>query len=315
MAAEFLYEQAPFASCHAATIVETSPGSFLAAWFGGTKEGASDVAIYLSRFASGKWSQPEKIAEDKGVPCWNPVLFRERQSGEVTLFYKAGSSPQTWSGFYRRSRDGGASFGEAYILPAGLLGPIKNKPIQLDDGTILAPTSVESHRAWACWVERSSDGGRTWTRHGPIHHPQQPRGVIQPSLLRRADGSLVMLMRSTQEIGQVCMADSRDGGLTWSAARPVAALPNPNSGIDAATLADGRHVLVYNPTHTGRTPLVLAVSGDDGQTWKDAKVLEEGAGEYSYPAVIQAADGSVHTVYTWKRQRIRRQWFTLAELG
>src|SRR5581483_9404742 len=110
---------------------------------------------------------PEKMAEEKGVPCWNPVLFREQKSGEVTLFYKAGPRPDNWSSFYRRSSDAGATFSDAYIQPAGLLGPIKNKPVQLADGTILAPTSVESYHAWACWVERSSDGGRTWTKHGP----------------------------------------------------------------------------------------------------------------------------------------------------
>ena len=315
MSAEFIYESAPFPSCHASTIVETTPGNFLAAWFGGSKEGANDVCIYLSRRSSGTWSTPEKVAEDKESPCWNPVLFRERKTGEVTLFYKAGPSPSSWSGFYRRSTDNGATFGESYILPAGLLGPIKNKPIQLADGTILAPTSVESHQAWACWVERSTDNGRTWTRQGPIHHPRHPRGIIQPSILQRKDGSLFMLMRSTSAIGQVCIADSRDAGLTWSAARAVDELPNPNSGTDAVTLADGRHVLVYNPTHKGRTPLVLALSEDDGQSWRQVKVLEDEPGEYSYPAVIQAADGSVHTTYTWKRQRVRHQWFALSELA
>jgi len=313
MAAEFIYETAPFPSCHASTILEVAPGKLLAAWFGGTDEGESDVAIWLARH-EGRWSQPEKVAEAAGVPCWNPVLFRERATGEVMLFYKAGPSPQTWSGFYRRSGDGGATFGESYILPAGLLGPIKNKPVQLDDGTILSPTSVESYQAWGCWMERSVDGGRTWTKHGPIGHPEHPHGVIQPAILQRADGSLLALMRS-RGIGQVCSAESRDRGLTWSPAAAVESLPNPNSGIDAVTLADGRHALVSNPTHLARTPLALSLSDDDGVTWRIAKVLEDAPGEYSYPAIIQATDGTLHITYTWRRERIRRHWFGLDELG
>jgi predicted neuraminidase len=312
MDAQFVFEKAPFASCHASTLLETPSGQLLAAWFGGTREGADDVAIWLSRF-DGRWSQPEKVAEH-GRPCWNPVLFRERDSGEVQLYYKAGPSPQTWSGFCRRSQDGGATFGPTAILPAGLLGPIKNKPVQLDDGTILAPSSVESYNAWACWVERSTDGGRTWSKQGPIHHPKHADGIIQPSILKSADGSLFMLTRSTRAIGQICRADSSDGGLTWTAARALDDLPNPNSGIDAVTLADGRHVLLHNPTHVGRTPLVLSISDDDGKSWKSARVLESEAGEYSYPAVIQAADGVVHVSYTWRRQRIRHQSFAADDL-
>jgi predicted neuraminidase len=313
MASEFIYERAAFPSCHASTILETSPGRFIAAWFGGTAEGNKDVAIWLSRRNGSAWSAPEKIAEEPGQPCWNPVLFRERETRDVLLFYKAGPSPQTWSGFYKRSRDAGETFSESYILPAGLLGPIKNKPVQLEDGTILAPTSNESYKTWACWIERSGDRGRSWTRQGPIVHPDNPYGIIQPSILQRRDGSLFMLTRS-RGIGQICMSTSRDGGITWSPATAVEALPNPNSGIDAVTLRDGRHALVYNPTHQGRTPLALAISSDDGATWKNIVTLEDEPGEYSYPAIIQGSDDSLHITYTWKRQRIRHQWFALSEL-
>lgn len=312
MSAEFIYEKAPFPSCHASTLLEPEPGKLLAAWFGGSDEGEKDVAIWLARF-DGKWSEPEKVASAMLQPCWNPVLFRERKSGEVQLYYKAGPSPTQWSGFVRKSSDGGKTFGESHILPAGLLGPIKNKPVQLADGTIVAPSSVESYQTWASWVERSTDGGRSWTKHGPIFHPKHPYGVIQPTLLLLKDGSILALMRS-RGIGQICLSRSTDGGVTWSPAEEHPSLPNPNSGIDAVTLADGRHVLVYNPVHSGRTPLELALSDDDGKTWRKAKTLEDQPGEYSYPAVIQTADGAVHTTYTWKRQRIRHQWFALDEL-
>jgi len=310
-----IFQFAAFASCHASTIVESEPDKFLAAWFGGSREGAPDVKIYLARSADGvKWSTPEIVAEEQGAPCWNPVLFHERKSHEIILYYKIGVNPQSWSGFFRRSKDFGKTWGESYIMPAGLLGPIKNKPIQLEDGAVLSPTSIESYKNWACWVDRSVDGCRNWTRHGPIYHPKNSHGIIQPAILRRRDGSLFFLARS-RGLGQVCLSNSRDGGLTWSPAEVVADLPNPNSGIDAVTLADGRHVLVYNPTHMGRTPLAVAVSVDEGKTWKQALVLENEQGEFSYPAVIQAADATVHITYTWNRQRIRHVTLEPKELG
>src|SRR5262249_24069058 len=177
----FIFEKAPFASCHASTVVETEPGRLLAAWFGGKDEGAKDVRIWQARFDGKTWSKPEIAAEEPGFPCWNPVLFKSK-AGTVFLFYKAGQSPMTWSAYVRRSADNGQTWGKIEQFPAGLLGPIKNKPIQLGDGTILAPTSVESHRAWICWVERSKDDGQTWQRFGPIAVPAHNYGIIQPTL-------------------------------------------------------------------------------------------------------------------------------------
>ena len=82
------------------------------------------------------------------------------------------------------------------------------------------------------------------------------------------------------------------------------ALPNPSSGIDAVMLSDSRALVVYNHTERGRNVLNIAVSSD-GKSWKAAQVLENHPGEYSYPAVIQTADGFVHVTYTWKRERIK----------
>jgi len=81
-------------------------------------------------------------------------------------------------------------------------------------------------------------------------------------------------------------------------------LPNPDAGIDALTLRDGRHLLIYNPTTRGRTPLNVAISSD-GKDWQPLVTLESNPGEYSYPAIIQTRDGLIHATYTWKRQRIK----------
>lgn len=298
---EFIFERAPFASCHASTIVETAEGDFLAAWFGGTNEGAKDVAIWMSRLSRGNWSEPLAVAREAGVPTWNPVLFRGRDN-RTWLFYKVGHSPEIWTGAYKTSSDGGSTWSEATFLPAGLLGPIKNKPIRLANGDIVAGTSVESYRSWTAWVEGSSDEGKTWTRHGPIVILGEPFGLIQPTLVELDPGRIRAFMRSRQ--GFIYVADSSDGGRSWSPARPTP-LPNPNAGIDAVRLADGRILMVYNHSTRERTPLSVALSSDAGETWTLFAQLETERGEFSYPAVIQSSNGDVHITYTWKRKRIK----------
>ena len=310
----FIYEEAPFPSCHASTLVELEDGSLLASWFGGLDEGDDSVEIWTARKApGGAWSAPVAVTDYPEIPTWNPVLFRDGH--RVWLFFKIGPNPREWIGAYRTSDDEGQTWSPVVYLPAGQLGPIKNKPIRLSNGDVLAGTSVEAgyrgdtprdapYRSWATWVERTPNGGQTWSIHGPITVPGEPFGVIQPTLWEASDGSVKMLMRSTQRIGAVCEATSHDGGKTWSPARPTA-LPHPNSGLDAVKLRDGRVVLVYNHTEQGRSPLHMAVSSDDGKTWSAPMVIEEGPGEYSYQAVIQTRDGMIHITYTWRRERIR----------
>ncbi|HUU15213.1 MAG TPA: sialidase family protein [Terriglobia bacterium] len=297
---EFIFEKAPFDECHASTIVETGEGDYLAAWFGGRREGAKDVAIWMARRSQSRWSAPVVVAREPGIPTWNPVLFRG--DNRIWLFYKFGPSPQTWTGAYRISDDDGQSWSPPVRLPAGLLGPIKNKPIRLANGDIVAGSSVESYQAWAGWVERSSDSGKTWTKHGPIAIPGEPFGLIQPTLIELTNQRLRLFARTRQ--GFIFTADSSDSGRTWSPARPTT-LPNPNCGIDAVRLRDGRILLVYNHSTRERTPLNVALSADGGETWTPFLELETAPGEYSYPAVIQSADGDVHITYTWKRRNIK----------
>ena len=299
---EFIYETAPFPSCHASTIVETKDG-LVAAWFGGTAEKNPDVGIWLARHDGKAWSAPVEVANGvqspaKRHPCWNPVLFQPK-SGPLLLFYKVGPSPSTWWGELRTSGDAGKSWSAARRLPEGILGPIKNKPVQLPDGDILCPTSSE-HAGWRVHFERTSDLGKTWQVIGPVNDGKE-FGAIQPSILFHPGGRLEALGRTKQ--GKVFEIWSEDGGKTWGKLGATA-LPNPNAGTDAVTLADGLHVLVYNHTARGRSPLNVAVS-KDGKLWKAAIVLESEPGEYSYPAVIQTRDGLVHVTYTWKRQRVR----------
>lgn len=305
---EFLFETAPFPSVHASTIAETREG-LVTAWFGGTRESAPDVGIWVSRQVKGAWTPPVEVAtgvQPDGTrhPCWNPVLF-EMPDRSLALFYKVGPDPRNWWGVVRTSRDSGQSWSDARRLPAGILGPIKNKPIRLADGTIVSPSSTESNDKPALWrihFERSTDSGATWTVVRPALVPDAPElHAIQPSILVHPGGKLQALGRTRS--GRVFQTWSEDGGKTWSPLT-LTTLPNPSAGTDATTLRDGRQLIVYNHTPKGRSPLNIALSRD-GTTWEAALVLESEPGEYSYPAVIQTADGKVHVTYTWKRQKIR----------
>jgi len=306
ISSEFVFETAPFASAHASTIVETRDG-LVVAWFGGTREGAADVGIWIARRDHDAWTAPVEIAtgaQPDGTrhPCWNPVLV-DVPGAALTLFYKVGPSPQAWWGMVRTSRDSGRTWSEARRLPEGILGPIKNKPVRLADGTLVAGSSTESTdrpSRWRIHFERTTDGGLTWTSSRPADDGRAI-DAIQPSILVHPDGTLQAVGRTRSQ--RIFETWSTDGGRTWTAPA-LTSLPNPNSGIDAVTLRDGRYLIVYNHTTQGRSPLNVAVSRD-GKTWKPSLALESGAGEYSYPAVIQTADGLVHITYTWKRQRIK----------
>jgi predicted neuraminidase len=231
------------------------------------------------------------------------VLFQPKDA-PLMLFYKVGPSPSTWWGELKTSTDGGKTWSAAQKLPKGIFGPIKNKPVQLSNGDILCPTSNETDTkpsAWAIYFERTSDLGKTWSRT-ELLHDGLAISAIQPSILFLGGDKLQAIGRSKNS--KVFQITSEDAGKTWGEIS-LTELPNPNSGTDAVTLADGRHLLIYNHTARGRSPLNLAVS-KDGKTWEAALVFEdEPKKEFSYPAIIQTKDGLVHITYTWQRKKVK----------
>ena len=307
---EFVYDKGPVPSCHASTICQLPDGRLAVAFFGGTDEGEDDVGIWFSTNDNqgGPWSPPIEVAtgvtpeqNDRRFPCWNPVLFQQPR-GPLMLFYKVGPKPDAWWGMLKTSADGGRTWSQPRRLGDGIIGPVKNKPVLLPDGVLLCGSSTE-HAGWTVHMERTADFGKTWEQSPTLNDGRKLR-AIQPTILVESKENpprLRILCRT--ESGRIGQSTSADGGKTWE---PLALtdLPNPDSGIDAVTLRDGTHLLIYNPTRLGRSPLSVAVSVDS-KTWKRGPDLETQLGEYSYPAVIQAADGKVHVTYTWKRQRVR----------
>src|ERR1700679_2656647 len=167
---EFIADPMPTASCHASTIVEVKPGELMAAWFGGSAEGKPDVAIWGARRENGHWQKPAELVREPNIATYNPVLFRAGD-GVLWLYYKFGPSPREWTAGRLFSLDDGHTWSAPEHLPAGLYGPLRPKPLVLPGGVIVSGTSVESYHSWAAWIERSTDNGKTWTRHGPIESP------------------------------------------------------------------------------------------------------------------------------------------------
>jgi predicted neuraminidase len=308
---ELVFDNPPFKQCHASTMVETERGNILLACFGGTQESKPDVQIWLSYLKNNKFSQPISIAngivnDTLRYPAWNPVLFKEH-GGKLFLFYKVGPNPRKWWGMLKTSINGGKTWSDAFKLPEGILGPIKNKPVQLADGSILSPSSIEEENGrWKAHIEKSNDKGQTWSVISIDNDSMFD--VIQPSILTYNNDRLQIVCRSKN--GNVLQAWSADRGKTWSKLSKTALL-NPNSGIDAVTLKNGLQLIVYNPDvpgkdwMNGRSKLRVACS-TDGNNWTDVAALENGTTEeYSYPAIIQSKDGLIHISYTYDRKNIK----------
>ncbi len=307
---EFIFEKTSFPESHAATIAET-PDGLVAAWFGGTKERNPDVGIWISFFKNDQWTPPVEVAngienDTLRYACWNPVLYQV-PNGDLLLFYKVGPNVAGWKGYMTASKDHGKSWSKPNSLPEGFIGPVKNKPILMPNGELWCPSSTEGN-GWKVHFEVTADHGKTWRKVGPINDGKTIN-AIQPSILTYKNGDLQILCRSRNR--SVAESWSRDQGKTWSEMQ-LTNMPNNNSGTDAVTLKDGRQLLAYNHVKTpeqekkgSRTPLNMAIS-NDGKNWNAALILEDSQiSQYSYPSVIQSADGMVHVVYTWRRERIK----------
>lgn len=315
--------------CHCSTLAVNEKGDKIVSYFAGTREGAPDLAIWISRCINHVWQEPRKLQEVYGLCHYNPLLHY--QDGRLWLFYKRGLDVPRWYTMVCHSDDFGANWSPAEELIPGDHTPrcsAKNKIVVGHDGAWMGPCSIETEVNWDCYIDISRDFGHTWVKHPiPFEHmipdnsgevawsglnnlwatdPKQVLswdGVIQPSLWERSPGKWSCLMRSTR--GKLYRSDSEDNCETWCTAYPTA-LDNNNSGIDLVKLEDGTLILVYNPVSgnwTFRTPLSVALSEDDGKTWSRVLDLETDQDEFSYPAIIDVG-GHIYITYTSRRKQI-----------
>jgi predicted neuraminidase len=312
-------------SVHAASLVPLSSGRMLAVWYGGSREGARDAAVYQSRFEAGAWSPPLRIADpgrtqaDVGRTVrkiGNPVVCRDSQ-GRLHLFYVS-VSVGGWAGSalnHKVSRDEGTTWSPARRIVAGpflnLSTLVKGAPLLLEDGSLLVPAYHEFIGKFPELI-RIGPGGEVLekTRIG------RGRAALQPSVVPLDRFRALAFLRHTGPgTRRVKLSETRDGGARWSAPLPLE-LPNPDAAVSALRLADGTLLLAYNPSEDGRSSLALAVSAD-GRTFETAAVLErdpDPQAEYSYP-FLALQDGRIHLVYTWRRSAIRHIVFTPDRIG
>jgi predicted neuraminidase len=286
------------------------------------------------------WSAPFEMADTPGYPDCNPALFAapdgsvwlwwptildHRWEGALLKYRKAADGgtdgPPAWteSGVVHVTPSG---FGEAMeAAMEGLNGAVlkiaetyfdqirtrskdelyqrlgwmpRVHPTVLPSGRWLLPLYSDT---FSCsMVLRSDDKGATWAASTPIIG----FGNIQPSLVRREDGTVVAYMRENGPRLKVRVSESRDEGVTWG---PVteSPLPNPGAGVEAIRLASGAWAMVYNDTVMGRHSLAVSLSDDEGRTWPVTRHVERSeprSGSYHYPSILQARDGSIHVTYT-----------------
>ena len=257
----------------------------------------------------GAWTAPVEVAtgvqpDGTRLPCWNPVLF-EMSDSSLALFYKVGPDPRNWWGMVRMSTDGGQTWGDARRLPEGILGPVKNKPVRLADGTIISPSSTESNdkpSLWRIHFERSTDAGRTWTIVRPGVVPGGPElHAIQPSILTYPGGRLQAVGRTRSGQSFETWSDGRRQDVDDAGADDSAEFERRDRRGHAA---DGRQLLVYNHTPKGRTPLNVAHLPRRQDLGRGARARKRTRRVF-VPGGDQGADGRVHITYTWKRQRVR----------
>ncbi len=325
----FVFEQEAVTSVHASAITAVSNDKLLSVWYGGSREGSGDVAIFDSTKLPGdSWKEPEiiisreKVAQDTGrhiKKLGNPILLSDGK--EAVWMFFVSTSIGGWSTSTINvvmSKDGGQTWGMAKRLITSpflnLSTLVKARPFFYKDGTIGLPAYHELAGKFAELIRVSQDGAvidKIRISHG--------RYTIQPSIALLNDDRLITMMRNTDSKRKIVRSFGESGGKTWT--EPAyTELPNPNSAVSMAGDED-LLVLIYNDTKSDRYKLSLAVSIDGGVSWKKRYQIElsgpDEAGndaEFSYPYLTRTSNGDFHLVYTWQRKRIAYASFNRAWL-
>ena len=324
---------------HASSIVELPGGELFVCWYHGSGERtADDVVVQAARGRDGKWSQPFLLADVPGFPDTNPALLIDSKQRlwliwqtilanewhtaltqyRISSDYRKPGAPkwQVSEPMLVVPRDFAARAKEALAkMPASpwrdkMLERASDKyfsrlgwmtrahPLELPGGRILVPLYSDGYDF--SLIAITGDGGKTWTTSDPL----VAYGNIQPSLVRKRDGTIVAYMRDNgPPPKRVHVSESRDNGVTWSPVRD-SEIPNPGSGLEAIALRDGSWVMIFNDTERGRNSLAVALSDDEGATWRWKRRLEldtreKGAGSFHYPSIIEARDGTLHATYSY----------------
>lgn len=325
MAEEFISNDPGLAMVHVGSICEMADGSLVASWYGGTREGARDTAIYFAVRAPGEsmsWSRPRVIVNRGSASkelhrfvkkVGNSIIFTDPED-RLWLIYVT-IAVGGWSGSslnVKISHDGGTTWTRSQRLT---LSPflnvselVRNNPLPMKGGGFIIPIYHECAGKFPeiLWIWGGQRDQRITFRRTRM---AGGRSFIQPSIVACGSGVARAFYRSCSGDRVVAMATTGDTGATWSEPQNLE-LPNPDSALNALLLSKGRILLAFNDSKQTRNNLRLAISHDGGATWGRVAEIENSPGqEFSYPYLIRSLDGRIHLVYTWRRKRIKHVVF------
>lgn len=310
-------------SVHSATAVEISGGRIRAFWYGGSREGASDVAIYSAVWEPGaaEWSPERRVVSrqetasdlDRYVKkLGNPVIARDER-GRLWLFYVS-VSMGGWSGSainVRLSEDEGETFGPARRLVTSpflnVSTLVRGPMVSYSDGAMGLPVYHEFLGKFGEWLRLSPEGrvlGKARLGHG--------RSSLQPVVVPRSPTEALAFLRSSgSSPRRVLASETRDGGFTWTSLQATT-LPNPDAAISAIPTEEGI-LLAFNDSEEDRSRLTLALTKDSGKSFRNVYVFgspsiatasEAQAPRFAYPWLLSSSNGDLHVLYSWNRRAI-----------
>jgi predicted neuraminidase len=262
------------------------------------------IAVVANRWETSilKYRRAEDYS-GKGAPKWSwqdIILLKNDDNFQKTIKEKFSQLEDRNAGWAEYAPDYDKMIIEAAKDPkkreTGWMTRIH--PLMLPTGRILLPLYSDGFNMSLAAV--SDDQGETWKPSEPI----AGRGNIQPSFVRRNNGTIVAYMRDSGDLpARVMVSESSDNGQSWTPAIDCN-IPNPGSSLEVIKLKSGNWLMVYNDTEDGRYRLAASLSNDEGKTWKWKKYIEnskKGAGSYAYPSVIQTKDNKIHVSYSYHK--------------
>jgi len=308
-------------SVHAGSLTQLPDGEVIAAWFGGSREGAADVAIYTARFDASQqeWSAPvvvtDRLRTSRELGRYvrklgNPVIYADQQ-GRVWLYYVT-VSLGGWAGSsitVKVSENGGRRWSTAQRLVTSpflnVSTLVKGSPIALEQGQLLLPVYHEMINKFG-EVLQLDPRNRLIAKYRMTHQPQAIQPWVVPQSGTRATA---FYRRSGNAPPRVLVNHSNVSSKHWGPLKPGNA-PNPGASVSVIRGHDGHYLMAYNPQESNRTQLALARSSD-GLHWEKLRDLELGKDddEFSYPYLIRGQNDNYHLIYTWQRKRMRHLIF------
>lgn len=314
---ETINPRSPYAKSHSATLAQLPDGTLAAAWYAGSGEGASDVAIYLAkRDAAGTWSEPqpiftrERVISDlrrNVISLGNPLLLAD-ESGRLGMLFVSIAAGR-WSGSSMNltwSEDAGATWSPARNLTMNPLANLsslpRNPPAPLVGGGWAVPVYEEFLGKFPeiLWVQpRDDDWSAVVSRvEGGVY-------ILQSSLVPLSEQRAASFFRDFRPAKWMSASWSEDAGRKWTKPAPTK-LYNRDSGQCVIRLSDGMLLCAYNDVSPGkRENLRLALSEDEGRSWRTiTTIAEEANQEFSYPYMMRSDDGTIRMVYSARQTQI-----------